>query len=82
MKQSKKEKHVFELTPNPFPLTLPEALLQKLHAIFRRTPCVFCRFRKDRDLVGTQLNRLNALKHSHKSVIEKCSGFGLHGPKN
>jgi len=56
--------------------------LQKLHAIFRRATCVFCRFRKDRDLVGTQLHRLDALKHSHKSVIEKCNGFGLHGPKN
>ena len=30
--------------------------LQKLHAIFRRAPCVFCRFRKDRDLVGTQFD--------------------------
>lgn len=29
----------------------------------------FCRFRKDRDLVGTQLSILNALKDSHKGVI-------------
>jgi len=48
----------------------------------RRAPYVFCRLRKDRDLVGTQLNQLKALKHNHKSVIEKCSDFGLHGPKN
>ncbi len=53
-----------------------EDLLQKLHATFRRAPCVFCRFRKDQDLVGTQLNQLNALKHSHKSVIKKRSGLG------
>jgi len=57
-------------------------LLPILQVTFRRAPCVFCRFRKDRGLVGTQLNQSNALKHSHKSVIEKCSGFGLHGPKN
>ena len=24
----------------------------------------------------------DGVKHSHKSVIEKCSGFGLDGPKN
>ena len=63
-------------------VTISENLLQKLHAAFRRAPCVFYRFRKDWDLIGTQLNRLNTLKHSHKSVIEKYSGFRLHGPKN
>lgn len=31
-----------------------EGLLQKLHTIFRRVHCVFCRFRKDWETPETQ----------------------------
>ncbi len=46
-------------------------ILQKLHAIFRRTPCVFCHFRKVWDLIGTQLNQLNALNWLSNSGVSE-----------